>query len=304
MQATKSDIYTNVTTTIIAAIEAGQTSDKFKMPWSGNKTLPKNALTGKLYRGINVIRLWVQQVESGFTHTEWASYKQWGEMGAQVGKGEKGTTIMFYRKADSDQDEKQDPEEGIQSRLIAKSFTVFNASQVDGYASEKIANAVTTIEACAAADELVNACGADIRIGGNSAYYSPSKDYIAMPHKHLFRDTKTMTAQEGWYSTLLHELTHFTGAESRLNRAFSKRFGDASYAFEELVAELGAAMLCATLGVTNDTRADHAQYIHNWLTILKEDKRAIFTAASHAQKAADYLLSTVTPKLESQLLAA
>lgn len=138
---------------------------------------------------------------------------------------------------------------------------------------------------------LVSQTGADIRHSGDQAYYAPAQDYIVMPSRALFKDTSTSTATENYYSTLFHELTHWTGAKHRLDRLSNDRFGSKDYAFEELVAELGAAMCCALTGVTSSPREDHARYILSWLKALKSDKRFIFSAASHAQKALDFLFS-------------
>ena len=140
-----------------------------------------------------------------------------------------------------------------------------------------------------AAEAFIAATDAKISIGGDRAFYRPSADIIAMPDRHRFIGTETSTATEGWYSTLLHEMTHWSGASHRMDRTFGKRFGDDAYAMEEMVAELGAAFLCGDLGITAEPRPDHAAYIGNWLRILKSDRKAIFTAASAANKAAEFL---------------
>ncbi|MEM8488911.1 MAG: zincin-like metallopeptidase domain-containing protein [Bacteroidota bacterium] len=285
--AAKTDIYQTVTDAIIAAIESGQTAEKFVMPWDGFTSLPLNASTGKSYRGINIPMLWVHQMERRCCSGYWATYKQWQELGAQVRKGEKGAGIVFWKLLDVEPEE--DNDEG-ETRMFARWSTVFNADQVDGFtipASENQGNA-RIIET---AEDFMAATGARITHGGTRAYYQRGTDTIALPEQSSFHDTPTSTATEAYYSTALHELTHWTGAPKRLDRKKGKRFGDADYAFEELIAELGAAMLCATLGITSSTRPDHAHYIDGWLKALKNDKRFIFSAASQAQKAADYLLS-------------
>ncbi len=139
------------------------------------------------------------------------------------------------------------------------------------------------------ADKFIDALGADIRFGGNRAFYNKKEDFISLPCSKDFRATKSSTATENYYSTLFHETTHWSGASHRLDRTKGKIFGDDAYAFEELFAELGSAMLCASIGISSQTRADHAQYIDNWLEVLKSDNRFIFKAASQAQKAVDYL---------------
>ncbi|MBU0799804.1 MAG: peptidase, partial [Alphaproteobacteria bacterium] len=166
--------------------------------------------------------------------------------------------------------------------------TVFNAAQVEGFDLEE-APAPSLIENIASADILVQATGADIRHEGSRAFYNLAQDYIAMPPRETFKDTAHSNATENYYSVLFHELTHWTGAKQRLDRLTPARFGEHDYAFEELVAEMGAAMLCASTGVTATAREDHALYIGTWLQALKSDKKFIFSAASQAQKATDYL---------------
>ncbi len=139
------------------------------------------------------------------------------------------------------------------------------------------------------ADRFIAACNADIRHGGERAFYAPSTDHIQMPDEDLFCGTDTLTRDEGYYAVLLHELTHWTGHKARCDRDLSGRFGKQAYAAEELVAEIGAAVLCAETGVTQDTRADHAQYLANWLQLLKDDPKAIFTAAAKASLAVAWL---------------
>lgn len=286
---TQQDIYQTVTNAIIEAIENGQTGDKFTLPWDGGHSgLPVNAATGKAYRGINVPSLWAYQLERGYSSPHWATYKQWKELGAQVKKGEKAASVVFWKAIVVD--ENQEAPEG-EARMIAKWSKVFNAEQVDGYAIPETDTSGGQAETIEEVEIFIRETKADIRRGGNRAYYNATKDYIALPDLHMYRDTATTTATEAYYATALHELTHWTGAESRLDRTSPKRFGDKDYAYEELVAELGAAMLCAMLGITSSTREDHAQYIDGWLNALKNNKTYIFSAASKAQRAVDYLFT-------------
>ncbi len=177
-----------------------------------------------------------------------------------------------------------------QSRFfVARASRVFNVAQVDGYEIEPSEPAVDRIDPCERAEQFIVATGASIAIGGTRAFYNRATDSITMPDRHRFVGTETSSASEGWYSTLLHELTHWSGAESRCDRTFGKRFGDNAYAMEEMVAELGAAFLCGDLGITAEPRADHAEYIGHWLRVLKADSKAIFTAASAANKATEFL---------------
>jgi antirestriction protein ArdC len=290
------DIYQKVTDQIVAAIEKG--AGDWRMPWhckGGLKLAPKNVVSGKAYRGVNTLVLWTAAEAKGYNSTEWGTYKQWAEKGAQVRKGEKSTQIVFWKFAKSGDDQKDDapaPVEGQRSYgsklLFCKGYHVFNAAQVDGYQAAIDAAPVETIEEknerIAHAEAFFAAVGSDVRIGGNRAYYSPAFDFIQMPSLQAFNDS------ESYYSTLAHEHTHWTGPKSRLGREFGKRFGDKGYAAEELVAELGAAFMCAELNLSLEPRADHAQYLEHWLGVLKADKRAIFTAASKAQAATDYLI--------------
>jgi antirestriction protein ArdC len=283
---TTQDIYQTVTNAIIAAIEAGQTAEKFEMPWSGFSAIPLNAQTGKTYRGVNIPVLWATQMNKGYKSGYWGTYKQWQERGAQVRKGEKAAQIVFWKSFDVEP--QGDNEEG-ETRMFARWSSVFNADQVEGFTipiEEKATGEAAIIES---AEQFMADTGADIRKGGARAYYDRREDYIALPDMNLFHDTKTSTATEAYYSTACHELVHYSGAAHRLDREKGSKFGNAEYAFEELVAELGAAMLCATLGITSGIRPDHAQYIDGWLKALKSDKKFIFSAASQAQKAADYL---------------
>lgn len=289
----KQDIYQTVTNTIIAAIENGQTAEKFEMPWSGFSSIPLNAQTGKTYRGVNIPMLWVTQMHEGYSSGYWGTYKQWQERGAQVKKGEKGTQIVFWKSFEIEpQDGSGEPE----TRMVARWSTVFNADQVDGFTIPVGHAAAGEAKIIDAAETFMADTGAIIKRGGDRAYYHKTQDYIALPDLSLFHDTKTSTATEAFYSTALHELTHWSGAEHRLNREKGRKYGDTKYAFEELVAELGAAMLCAALGISSGTRPDHAQYIDGWLKALKSDKKFIFSAASQAQKAADYLIGQQTMK--------
>lgn len=287
-------IYDTITTQIAAAIERG--AGEFVMPWHRPRgtAVPFNPHRKGTYSGCNVLNLWIAAEAKSYSTNYWATFKQWQELGAQVRKGEKAATVMFYkplevkdRNAAPDSDEKT-------TILMGRAYYVFNADQVDGWSAPVTERPTITDPAAPLphVDAFTAATRADIRTGEARAYYRPSADYINMPERELFTGSPTSTPTETYYSTLLHELTHWTGAKHRLDRdKMGARFGNEQYAAEELVAELGAAFLCAHLGIANDPRPDHAQYIANWLTILKNDSRAIFTAASKAQAAADYLIS-------------
>lgn len=306
------DVHQEITNKIIEAIEAG--AGEFVMPWHRGSAQgrPVNAITGKPYNGANVLSLWVTAQALGYSSNEWATYKQWAEKGAQVRKGEKSALVMFYKPVTS-QDERegdeQDDEKKARRGLIARAFRVFNAAQVDGYTPKqaeapKIAR--PDFVDLAEADDFMKQTGADIRTGGDRAYFSTAGDYIGLPAKSAFYGSRTSSPAESYYSTAFHELTHWTGHKSRLDRietGLKGRFGGEAYAMEELVAELGAAFLCADLGVSVDPRLDHAQYIENWLKVLKDDKRAIFTAASKATEAAGFLHDTVQKNAPAPAIA-
>lgn len=280
------DIYETITNKIVAQIEAG--AGEWRMPWHGEGLkAPRNPLSGTRYRGINVPLLWAAGEEKGYSSSLWATYKQWQEAGAQVRKGEKSELVFFWKKIDRPaEDAEQGGEDGkSKAWFVARAYNVFAVEQVDGFeikASEPTGE-LTEDQRIAAADAFFARIGAMVCHGGNKAFYAPSRDLIQMPEFRLFHEPAA------YYSTLGHEHVHWTMHPQRCNREFGKRFGDNAYAFEELVAELGAAFLCADLGISNEPRPHHAAYIQNWLTVLKNDKRAIFTAGSKAQTAVDFL---------------
>lgn len=284
------DVHQAITDQIIAAIDDG--AGPAIMPWhrtGAGITRPINVHSGNAYRGVNTVALWTAASVAGYDSGLWGTYRQWQERGAQVRKGEKSSLIIFYKEFERD-DDATDNDGGTQDRrFMARASRVFNLAQVDGYTAPVVEQAVNPISPIVAAEEFVSRTGATVREGGERAYYSRSQDIITMPDRVRFTGTQTSTATEAWYAVLLHELTHWTGIASRLDRQFGERFGDDAYAMEELVAELGAAFLCADLGITPEPRADHAAYIDHWLRIMKGDRKAIFAAASAASKACDFL---------------
>ncbi|MCP9223902.1 zincin-like metallopeptidase domain-containing protein [Erythrobacter sp. LQ02-29] len=282
MSNTKQTIHERVTETIIAAIEQG--AGTFQMPWHQQAIGLRNIASGNAYRGVNVLTLWAVSMNRGYNGGAWGTFKQWKERGQFVRKGEKGAPIVFYKIIEG-----TDKETGEETKQVfARGSTVFHSSQIDGYEEEAPQAAPTTeIERIERAEAFAAATGALIEEGGQRACYQPATDLVRMPEIGLFTGTDTMPAQEAYYATLLHELTHWTGHKSRCNREIGT--GRASYAFEELVAELGSAFLCAELGLSPAVREDHAAYMESWLKCLKEDSRAIFRASSLATKAVDYL---------------
>lgn len=282
------DIHADITGKLIAAIEADP--GKPSMPWRRSSAplfMPSNALTGNAYNGINIVSLWVAAECLGYGAPIWATYRQWSELGAQVRKGEKSSLVVFYKEYEADPCPDDAGDDG--KRRVARASYVFNAAQVDGYALPDAPTPLGPIDRLETVDRFIIATGARIEHGGDRAFYRPSTDHIQMPDEGLFCGTDTMTRTEGYYATVAHELTHWTAAPKRLGRELGKRFGDAAYAAEELVAEIASAFLCSELGITQDTRTDHAQYLAQWLKLMKDDSRAIFTAAAKASEAIAYL---------------
>jgi antirestriction protein ArdC len=263
----KLDIHAEITNKLIKAIEANP--GEFVLPWrkSGNPLwLPVNALTGNRYNGINIISLWVAAETAGYAAPLWGTYRQW------------------------QQPDPDDPDDDGKRR-VARASWVFNCAQVDGYTPPPAPQPLGPIQRIFDADRFFAATGARIVHGGEEAFYRPSTDTIHMPDEHLFTGTATMTRSEAYFAVLGHEHIHWTGHGSRLDRNLARRFGKAERAAEELVAEIGSAFLCTELGITQDVRADHAQYLANWLELLKDDPKAIFTAAARASEAVNHLRS-------------
>jgi antirestriction protein ArdC len=287
-RAPRRDIHAEITGKLIAAIEADP--GKLTMPWRRSASplfMPSNALTGNAYNGINIVSLWVAAECLGYSAPIWATYRQWSELGCQVRKGEKSSLVVFYKEYESEPDPQNADDDG--KRRVARASYVFNASQVDGYTLPEAPQPLGPVERLETVDHFIAASGAHIEHGGDRAFYRPSTDHIQMPDEGLFCGTDTMSRGEAYYAVLTHELTHWTAAPTRLGRELGKRFGDAAYAAEELVAEIASAFLCAELGITQDTRADHAQYLAQWLKLMKDDSRAIFAAAVKASEAVAYL---------------
>lgn len=292
----KFDVHQEITNRIVDAIE---TAGEFRLPWiraqGGNFARPVNVSSGNPYNGINIISLWVSAMAAAFPSNIWGTYRQWQEKGCQVRKGEKSSLVVFYKTIAYDETDPDTGEAGQSERMIARASRVFNAAQVEGdVLPVEDLPATPAFDPIARAEAFAAATGAQITEGGDRACYVPELDMIHMPDRRRFVGTKTTTAAEGFYSTLCHELVHWSGAKTRLDRDMSARFATEHYAMEELVAELGAAFLCSDLGISQEPRTDHAAYIANWLTVLRNDRKAIFTAASQASKAANYLIGLET----------
>ena len=285
----KTDLYQRVTDRIVASLEQGV--KPWEQPWAAGHTEGRIVRplrgNGVPYQGINVLMLWSAAMEKGYTAPHWLTFKQALDLGGHVRKGEGSSPVVFASTLTRSETDAGTGEESEQRIPYLKSYNVFNAEQVDGLPERFNAPVPVRLEPVARlahADAFFAATGAEIRHGGGRAFYQITDDFVQMPAIEAFRDAAS------YYAVLAHEVTHWTRHGSRLDRSFGrKRFGDEGYAMEELVAELGAAFLSADLDLTPEPREDHASYIENWLQVLKNDKRAIFTAASHAQRASDFL---------------
>jgi antirestriction protein ArdC len=285
----RDNIYREITDKIIAELERGIVP--WVQPWTASRQLcplglPVNGLTRRSYSGINILLLWSALEERGFASPYWVTFKQCIAMGGSVRKGEKGTHVYFADKFVPQKEKARAEETGDEPNAIAffKRYTVFNAEQCEGLPKGLIASPVAKSERqiVPEAEALIGATGADFRIGGDQAFYVPSEDFIRIPNQTAYTD------QINYYRTAFHELGHWTGHKTRLDRSLTTKFGTVDYAREELVAEMATAFVCASLGIIPTVR--HADYIGNWLQVLKEDAKAIVRAASLASKACDFIL--------------
>lgn len=287
--ADRTSLYAEITARIIAELDAGRLP--WVQPWGTPAAaaplgLPRNAATGRAYTGVNVLILWGAVVARGYSGQSWLTFRQALALGGHVRKGERGTTVVYADRFIPDDERRRARDAGEEPQTIPflKRFTVFNCAQCENL-PDGIAVAPPAIPEgliLPRAEALIQASGVDVRIGGTRAFYSPQNDYVQVPPPQAFFEPVN------WHRTALHELGHSTGHASRLNRDLSGSFGSRKYAFEELVAEISAAYLCAALGIVPTVR--HADYVGAWLEVLRGDDHAIVRAASLASKAADYLL--------------
>ena len=282
-------LYDEVTGKIIRELEAG--CIPWVQPWGTTNApgpaLPRNALSARPYSGINILILWGAVIANGWPSQSWLTFKQALATGGNVIKGEHGTTILYADRFTPEVEEQRARESGEDPKSIPflKRFTVFNVAQCEGLRGD-LASGPAPLperEIVPVAEAVIAASGVDLRVGGSRAFYAPGPDFVQVPPQPAFFE------QINYYRTCLHELTHATGHASRLGRDLSGTFGSKSYAREELVAEIGSAFLCASLGIVPTVR--HSDYIASWLTALREDNRAIFRAAAKASKAADWILA-------------
>ena len=282
----RKDVYTRITDTIVGQLEAG--TRPWVKPWESGqpatRPLRHNAVP---YGGINVVLLWMAAVSSGHESPFWMTYRQAQEYGGQVRKGEHGALVVYADRFTRTRRNDDTGEEEEHAIPFLKGYTVFNAAQVEGLPERYYARPPPKRGPelrILHADSYVANTGASVLYGGSRAYYRLDTDQIRMPRADAF------PGPEPFYATLLHELTHWTRHPTRLAREFGRKaWGDEGYAQEELVAEIASAFLCADLEITPEVRVDHAAYISSWLKVLKDDTRAVIRAASHAQRAVDYL---------------
>lgn len=289
----KQSIYERITDAIVADLEQGVVP--WIKPWTGSADpVPHNAATQRAYRGINHLLLGMRCYTDGYRTNGWLTFRQAQERGGTVRRGEKGATVVLFKPLDQD----EAPVSSVRKpRTIIRAFTVFNIDQTEGLDDlEPTADASIPWDPHESAERVIDQSGADIRHQGFQAFYAPSRDCVYLPQRSSF------PTADGYYATALHELSHWTGHKSRLDREFSGRFGSEAYAVEELIAELSAAFLSAHCRIPGQLQ--HSSYIASWLKVLKSDKRAIFTAAAQAQKAADYLLKPMGQQPEVSQQAA
>jgi antirestriction protein ArdC len=288
--SSRASLYQEITSKIIAELEAGRLP--WVQPWGSSAVqaplaMPQNAVTDRRYSGINILILWGAVVQYGFSGQSWLTFRQAASVGGHVRKGEHGTVVVFAQRFTPEAEERRARKQGEELRSVPflKRFVVFNTDQCDGL-PEEIATTAPPPPADLILPEvetLIQASGADLRIGGRRAYYDVGGDFVRVPPPQVYFEPIN------WHRTALHELGHWTGAAHRLGRDLSGGDGSKSYAKEELVGEITAAFTCATLGIAPTVR--HADYIGAWLEVLREDDRAIVRAASAASRATDYLLA-------------
>lgn len=276
----KPDLYTEITGKIVTMLENG--TAPWRKPWTegGMGSLPLRS-NGAAYQGINVLILWSAAATRGFSSPYWMTFNQAKDIGASVKKGAKSEIVVYVGAF-----EKENEATGEAERVpFLKSYRVFNVEEIDGLAPHYYPAKPQPMDwqHDNRAEDFFAATGATIRHGGDRAYYSPSTDHVQMPDRAAFAQP------DAYYSVLAHECAHWTGAKARLDRTFGKRFGDDAYAMEELVAEMSAAFTAARLGICPEPKPETASYLAGWLRVLKDDRRAIFTAASAAEKATAFL---------------
>lgn len=290
------DLYSKVTDSIIKQLEAGVIpwTQPWKVAKSGIAYVPTNVATGRPYSGINTLLLWAEASEKNYGSHSWMTFKQANELGAHVRKGEHGTTVVFTKWTEKEEDGE------LKKKSLLKTYTVFHIEQLEKL-PEKYMPVAESLPDNAVHDEalrLIRECGVEVKYTGTKAAYYPNRDEVVLPPFSSFE------SEGEFWGTAFHELIHATGHKNRLDRKLSTRFGSEAYAFEELIAEIGSAFLCASCGI--EARHRSASYVESWLKVFKQDKRAIFNAASYASQASNYILEQChavqddTPEVERQ----
>lgn len=285
------EIYDRVFGSLTDQLANAETLGQWQRPWreAAQSGYPQNPTTGRVYRGVNVLSLWSEQVRQGYERSLWAGYGQWKKAGGQVRRGEKGTPVLIWR-VDEKEEQGEDGETAVHKVIFATMQQVFNICQQAGYPlPERPPERQTDAEL----DRWFADTGAKVVHHGGGAYYRPSDDTIRMPRPENFIDTSEADALGHYYATLSHEAVHFTGHPSRLNRFSSGGFNTEARAMEELTAEIGAAFLSALHGLPVEERQDHARYLASWRQAVRDKAGALLSACSKAQKAVDYLSETV-----------
>lgn len=280
----RKDHYQELTDKIVALLEQG--TMPWRKPWDAQKCVsanrPMNPVTGRAYRGINTVMLAMSPLSFTSADPRWCTLKQANDRGWKIRKGEKSTVIFFYKPLELRNGDKDD--EGGKTIPLLRTYLVFHASQIEGIPEFIPAGAPKPVfERVADADAIIKASGVRVELGGDRAFYRASTDHIQMPPDEAFH------SPEAWAATILHELGHATGAEHRLDRDLTGRFGSTAYSREELRAELASLFVGEALGLPTDV-PNHASYVKSWIDMLKNDKRELFRAAADAQRIADYIL--------------
>jgi antirestriction protein ArdC len=292
------DLYQEATDRIIKALEAGTTP--WQKPWESVDTGPlRNGASGNSYHGINTLMLYCSSLERGFTDPRWLSFKQCQQNGWKIKKGAKSERVYFYKPLEVDERDFTgvpviDAATGLPRKKqipFLQASPVFNAQEIEGIPS--LAPGTMKFSPIEAGEAILQRCPVEIRYGGNSAHYNPTADTIGMPERSQWKSS------EAFYATLAHEMIHSIGHKDRCNREFGQRFGDSSYAMEELVAEMGSVQLGMETGLPSQID-NHASYVDHWLKVLKADKKALFVAAAKASQAVDFVMGRPQLTAESR----
>ena len=271
-------VYQSVTDSIISELEKG--AIPWVKPWRADSTADRNVINNKPYQGINRLILGMASMIKNYDAPIWGSFQQFQQLGYNIKKGEKGTQIVFYKPVST---QKELPDGTIENNgySVLKAYWIFNIAQTDAPITKIAPEDLKPFNTISECENTISKSGAIIQHGGDGAFFVPSLDKINLPNKTAFN------SESDYYATAFHELVHWSGAKHRLDRDLSGKYGNPSYAFEELIAEIGAAYLCADHRLQGELR--HAGYIQSWLKALRDDNKAIFKAAAYAQKAADYI---------------